>query len=47
MRIDFFKLYQLFDYSKIPAEFEISFKDWTHFGKILESKTERKQLKLF
>jgi len=47
MRIDFFKLYQLFDFLKIPTELEITFNDWTHFGNILESKAGMKQLKLF
>ncbi len=47
MRIDFLKLYRLFNYSMIPDGSEISLNNWTDFGNILESKAEIKQLKLF
>ena len=47
MRIDFFKLFKLFDYSSIINELDISLNDWTDFEEKITSKTEIKQLSLF
>jgi len=47
MRIDIVKLYNLFDYSSVANEVEVSLNDWNEFGCKINSKTEMKQIKLF
>jgi len=47
MRIDFYKLYQLFDYNLIQEKLKIKKDEWKEFGALIEPKVESKQMTLF
>lgn len=47
MRIDFLKLYKLFDYALITNDITVEIEDWEDFGKLLDQKTDAKQMTLF
>ncbi|MCK9452936.1 MAG: SAM-dependent methyltransferase [Bacteroidales bacterium] len=47
MRIDFLMLYKLFDYTLITNNIAVEIEDWEDFGKLLEQKTDAKQMTLF
>lgn len=47
MRIDLFKLYDLFNYSSVANELDISLNDWNEFECKINPKTKVKQMTLF
>jgi len=47
MRIDLVKLYNLFDYSSVVDDIDISLNDWNEFESKINPKTEMKQMTLF
>jgi hypothetical protein len=47
MRIDLVKLYNLFNYSSVANEIDISLNDWNEFECKINPKTEMKQMTLF
>lgn len=47
MRIDLVKLYNLFNYSSVASNLDVSLKDWNEFEGRINPKTEMKQMTLF